>query len=194
MQPAEATAFPCDDIALPPTATFEVRIVCWNAKDVVSMDSWTNMNDTYVKLSIEGVKDSQSTDIHWRAKKGKASWNYRLKFKVELGHNTRTMKFPYLNLSMWDKDIVKYDDLIAETVLDLGRYFRRAYKKGGGQAFPDQAQEREEDQAHLFSSGAGAEEEGRQPERRSFRRITPRKGRTATATAPAATAKKGECR
>lgn len=52
-------------------------------------------------------------DIHWRAKKGKASWNWRMKFDVTLGHNTRTMKFPYLNISMWDKDILKYDDLIA---------------------------------------------------------------------------------
>jgi len=126
---AEATAFPPDDVALPPKAIFEVRMIVWKAKNVVSMDSLTNMNDTYVKAFIEGT-DSQTTDIHWRAKKGKASWNWRMKFDVELGHNTRTMKFPYLNLSMWDKDILKYDDVIAETVLDLGKYFKRAYKKG----------------------------------------------------------------
>jgi hypothetical protein len=128
MLPAEATAYPADDVALPPEAVFEVRLIVWKAKDVVSMDSLSNMNDTYVKAFIEGT-DSQSTDIHWRAKKGKASWNYRLKFDVNLGHNTRTMKFPYLNLSMWDKDILKYDDVIAETVLDLGKYLKRAYKK-----------------------------------------------------------------
>jgi uncharacterized membrane protein len=127
--PAEATAFPPDDVSLPPTAIFEVRIIIWKAKNVVSMDSLTNMNDTYVKAFIEGT-EKQTTDIHWRAKKGKASWNWRMKFDVQLGHNTRTMKFPYLNLSMWDKDILKYDDVIAETVLDLGKYFKRAYKKG----------------------------------------------------------------
>lgn len=126
---AEATAFPPDDVALPPKAIFEVRMIVWKAKNVVCMDSFGGMNDTYVKAFIEGT-DSQSTDIHWRAKKGKASWNWRMKFDVELGHNTRTMKFPYLNLSMWDKDILKYDDVIAETVLDLGKYFKRAYKKG----------------------------------------------------------------
>jgi len=127
--PAEATAFPPDDVSLPPTAIFEVRMIVWKAKNVVSMDSLTNMNDTYVKAFIEGT-EKQTTDIHWRAKKGKASWNWRMKFDVQLGHNTRTMKFPYLNLSMWDKDILKYDDVIAETVLDLGKYFKRAYKKG----------------------------------------------------------------
>lgn len=30
---------------------------------------------------------------------------------------------------MWDKDIIKWNDCIAETILDLGKYFRRAYKK-----------------------------------------------------------------
>ncbi len=32
------------------------------------------------------------TDTHWRCKRGKASWNYRLLFDVELGHSTRLMK------------------------------------------------------------------------------------------------------
>lgn len=30
---------------------------------------------------------------------------------------------------MWDKDIFKWNDCIAEGMLDLGRHFRRAYKK-----------------------------------------------------------------
>jgi len=34
MSPEEATAFPADDVALPPTQTFEVRLVVWKAKDV----------------------------------------------------------------------------------------------------------------------------------------------------------------
>ena len=38
------------------------------------------MNDTHVKAGIEGGRTA-TTDAHWRAKKGKASWNYRLKFK-----------------------------------------------------------------------------------------------------------------
>ena len=127
--PAEATAYLPDDVSLPPIATFEVRVVVWKAKDVSTMDSIDDMSDTYVKASIEGVEAAQTTDTHWRAKKGKASWNWRMKFDAELGHNTRTMKFPYLKLQMWDKDILKYDDLIAETDLDIGQYLKRAYKK-----------------------------------------------------------------
>ena len=89
------------------------------------MDSLTNMNDTYVEVSLHGA-ETQSTDIHWRAKGGKASWNYRLLFDVKLGENEPTYKFPHLGLKMWDKDVLKYDDLIAETVLSLQHYFRKA--------------------------------------------------------------------
>jgi hypothetical protein len=127
--PAEASAFLPDDVSLPPIATFEVRVVVWKAKDVSSMDSFDGLSDTYVRASLEGVDDAQTTDTHWRAKKGKASWNWRMKFDVLLGTNTRTMKFPYLKLQMWDKDLLKYDDLIAETDLDIGTYLKRSYKK-----------------------------------------------------------------
>lgn len=90
---------------------------------------WFAMSDTFVKASIEGVEAPQFTDIHWRAKKGKASWNYRLKFDVLLGTRTRSMKYPYLSLQMWDKSILSWDELIAEMQFDLGVYFKRAFKK-----------------------------------------------------------------
>ena len=48
---------------------------------------------------IEGC-DYQDTDTHWRCKKGKGSFNWRMKFDVELGHNTRAMKFPYLRFQV----------------------------------------------------------------------------------------------
>ena len=60
------------------------------------------MSDLYVKVWPEGCPP-QETDTHWRCKKGKASWNYRLLFDVELGHSTKAMKFPYLHLQLWDR-------------------------------------------------------------------------------------------
>src|SRR3546814_9075271 len=48
---------------------------------------------------IEGC-DHQDTDTHWRCKKGKGSFNWRMKFDVELGHNSRAMKFPYLRFQV----------------------------------------------------------------------------------------------
>ena len=83
---------------------------------------------SFVKVWPEGC-DPQTTDTHWRAKKGKGSWNYRLLFDVELGHNTRAHKFPYLHFQLWDKDILKYNDCIGEQTLDVGKFYRRAYRK-----------------------------------------------------------------
>lgn len=45
---------------------------------------------------------------------GKGSFNYRLKFPIELGPRSRAFKFPHLSLQMWDRDIVKWNDCIAE--------------------------------------------------------------------------------
>jgi hypothetical protein len=60
---------------------------------------------------------------------GKASFNWRMLFDVELGHNTRSMKFPYMHLQLWDRDILKWNDCAGEGVIDLGKYYRKAYKK-----------------------------------------------------------------
>ena len=50
MNPAEAGQFPPDDVSLPPTALFEVRVVIWKTKDVVAMDTLENMNDLFVRV------------------------------------------------------------------------------------------------------------------------------------------------
>jgi len=127
LRPSEATAYPVVDIALPPSVMCEVRLIIYKAKDVVAMDTLENMNDLYVKAWIEG-SDAQCTDVHWRAKKGKGSWNYRMKFNAELGHHNKFMKFPYLHLQMWDQDILKWNDIIAESVLDMSDFVNRAHK------------------------------------------------------------------
>jgi len=128
MRPEEAAAFPPDDIALPPTQIFEVRVVIWKCKDVPPMDTFEGMSDLFVKCWPEGCAP-QETDTHWRAKKGKASFNWRLLFDVELGQSTRAMKFPYLHLQLWDRDIVKWNDCAGEGAIDLGRFYRKAYKR-----------------------------------------------------------------
>jgi len=128
MKTEEGDMFPADDVMLPPSQIFECRLVVWRARDMVSMDALEDMNDLYFNAWIEGV-DKQSTDIHWRAKNGKGSFNWRMKFDVELGHNTKAMKFPYLHLQAWDKDVLKYSDCIGEGFENLGDDFSRAYKK-----------------------------------------------------------------
>ena len=84
MRPEAALVFPPDDVSLPPKQLFEVRVVIWKSKDVPPMDSLEGMSDLFMKVWPEGCPP-QETDTHWRCKKGKASWNWRLLFDVELG-------------------------------------------------------------------------------------------------------------
>lgn len=51
LNPAEAGQFPADDVSLPPTAMFEVRVIIWKTKDVVAMDTLENMNDLFVRVN-----------------------------------------------------------------------------------------------------------------------------------------------
>lgn len=46
---------------------------------------------------------------------------------MELGPTTRAFKFPYLHLQLLDKDLAKFDDAIAEAVLDMEPYYSAAY-------------------------------------------------------------------
>jgi hypothetical protein len=71
MTPEESNTFPPDDVSLPPTQLFEVRVVIWKSKNVPPMDSFEGMSDLFVKCWPEGCQP-QETDTHWRCKKGKA--------------------------------------------------------------------------------------------------------------------------
>ena len=130
MTPGEASTFLPDDISLQPNEMFEIRLVVWKCSDVPPSDLFggQNMTDMYVRSWVEGC-DIQETDTHWRAQNGKGSFNWRMKFDVELGHNTRAMKFPYLHFQLWDRELLKWNDCLAEATVGLGAYFRKAFKK-----------------------------------------------------------------
>lgn len=95
MTQAEAAQYPIVNIAKPPPKPFELRLIIWRTKNVISMDRLTHMNDMYGKVWIKDGKP-QETDIHWRAKKGRGSFNWRMKFDLEL-----PMKFPYMHIQVW---------------------------------------------------------------------------------------------
>ncbi|CAK4072437.1 unnamed protein product [Aphanomyces euteiches] len=137
LTPKDAAAYPPVDIALPPPITFELRVVIWKTKEVPNFDELTEMNDLFVRCQLEG-SDSQDTDIHWRAKKGKASFNWRMKFPVTLGHKQHNSKFPYFKMQMWDKDIFSSNDCIAEGILDMSPHFKKVCQlKAPYQVFQD---------------------------------------------------------
>ena len=99
-----------------------MRLVIWKARDVVAMDTLEDMNDLYVRCWVEGCAP-QDTDVHWRAKKGKGSFNWRMKFDVALGHSTKAMKFPYLHVQV-EHDRTRSTDRSKSIEIDRNRVDR----------------------------------------------------------------------
>ena len=128
----EARNFPMTDISLPPSQEFELRCIVWDAKDVVIKDTVTDQNDLRVigKFNVEGTTLKQETDIHWRAKSGKGSWNWRMIFPVTLPITKRCN----LQFSMWDQDVFSANDSIGEINMSLDIiliYLHKQFEKCG---------------------------------------------------------------
>ncbi|GMF53162.1 unnamed protein product [Phytophthora fragariaefolia] len=116
------------DISLPPPQMFEVRVIIYKAKNVTAGD-FTDLSDLFVKCWLQDRDDnSQSTDTHWRARHGRASFNWRMKFDVELPLDPeKEADRGYLHFQMWDRDVV-YDDCLADAVVDLTSFLKTAFK------------------------------------------------------------------
>jgi hypothetical protein len=116
------------DISLPPPQTFEVRVIVYKAKNVTAGD-FTDLSDLFVKSWLQNRDDkSQSTDTHWRARHGCASFNWRMKFDVELPLDPeKEADRGHLHFQMWDRDVV-YDDCLADAVVDLTSFLKTAFK------------------------------------------------------------------
>lgn len=116
------------DISLPPLQQFEVRVIVYKAKNVTPGD-FTDLSDLLVKTWLQSKDDkAQSTDTHWRAKNGKASFNWRMKFDLELPIDPDSEADKgYLHFQMWDKDLL-YDDCLADSVVDLSGFLKEAYR------------------------------------------------------------------
>ena len=105
----------------PEQREFEVRVCVWSAKDVPY-----EMGDYYVQTQL-GNGRPQKTDVHWRCRNGKGSWNWRLKLKVQLP--LTSPEHGRLSVQLWDQDIVKWNDIVGESTVDLYRWLLKAYHK-----------------------------------------------------------------
>ena len=128
LSPADAEATPPWDIAQPPPQEWELRVICWKCKGVPTDGSvdYSGLADLYVAARFGADGKEKRTDTHFRARDGRASWNYRYKWPVQMDAN---MKFQYLTLQLWDKDIASSNDCIGEQKLNLGPWFKRTYRR-----------------------------------------------------------------
>ncbi len=125
MEKDTASSFHIVDITVPPPEKFEVRVIIWRGDGIVSLGRKANICDPQIICRI-GQGKPQKTDIHWRAKNGKASWNWRMKFDVELpmeeGWDSQ------MEFQLVDKKLVGPDKLTASAIINLESYFKRAFR------------------------------------------------------------------
>jgi hypothetical protein len=124
MDSASAKLNPMINISPPPKEPWELRVIVWQCKEVTIKDEITQQNDLYITglLDSPGQKKKR-TDTHLRSKKGKGSFNWRMKYQVEL-----PMKNPRFNIQVWDMDIFSANDFICEATLNLSSLSQKAFK------------------------------------------------------------------
>jgi len=127
MTPSEAAKTPKEDISPPEPLNCELRLIIWQARNVVFKDA--KMSDIFVTAAPDDQKP-QSTDVHYRSEDGKGSFNWRMKFPITL-----PVKTPRLKIQVWDKDFFNPNDAIAEANLNLRSFFNKMYKKRSTREF-----------------------------------------------------------
>ena len=112
------------DISPRPPQKFELRLIIWSCEGVPLSDI-EGVSDLYVTASINSG-EPRETDTHYRSQEGKASWNWRMKFNLELTEETRCI----LNLQFWDRDLLCSNDAISDACLDLTPEAQQALELG----------------------------------------------------------------
>jgi len=120
--------FPVWDISEAPEEEFEVRIVVWKVEGIPPGDEFTDQSDLYVKLKV-GNEKWKSTDTHFLAKKGKGSFNYRIKYPVTMedGGKIRGEGACKLKIQVWDADLLSKSDMLCTAQMNLGNAFKNAW-------------------------------------------------------------------
>jgi len=74
------------------------------------------VNDAFITAYIDnpdGTRQSLDTDTHWRSNK-EATWNYRMKFKVDTPLPKGQMNRVKIVFQAWDWDLIGSNDFICE--------------------------------------------------------------------------------
>ena len=87
----------------------------------------SNVATFYAEFELGASDRKRSTDIHWRCRSGRASWNWRIKMPITLPLASPEMG--RLSVLLWDKDVVKWNDVVGQTQLDLYRWLLKAYRE-----------------------------------------------------------------
>ncbi|KAK3706775.1 hypothetical protein QZH41_015339 [Actinostola sp. cb2023] len=149
---------------------YVLRVVVWNTADVFLEETsitGEKMSDIFVKGWLDGLDDSQETDVHYRSLNGEGNFNWRLVYPfMYLPHDRKLVKTekeylwsvsetmikltPKLVIQIWDNDIIGSDDFIGSVELDLTHLLDPAPTSGRCK-LPTIIKQSADDQIDLFS-------------------------------------------
>ena len=124
LPPDVAQDHPMVDIKPPPAQEWELRVICWKAKECVG-DDYSGLSDLYCEFRFPGTKRTYQTDTHYRAKNNKASWNYRIKFPMTLDAFSKDKR---LTVQLWDRDIGS-NDCLGSASISLDKWLKRIFRR-----------------------------------------------------------------
>jgi hypothetical protein len=132
------------ELMRPEKREFEIRIAVYCLEELATHFSiTTDVQDLYMEFKMPGAVpmssksgvrrligpkkgDAARTDTHWRCPNYKASWNYRVKFSASLP--LKSTGEALLDISLWDKDAIGYNDQLGFANENLYDHLVKAYR------------------------------------------------------------------
>lgn len=111
---------PLWDISPKPPQEFIMRVCVFGTEDIKMMDV-EGTSDVYIRGFFDSRKDPLETDTHYRCQTGRASFNYRLNFKMEVPRSHYNF-----TVQAYDRDFFKSNDIIGSAIIDLRQAFEDA--------------------------------------------------------------------
>jgi C2 domain/Ferlin C-terminus len=110
------------DITPKPPLVFEARLIIWKSERVPT-SAIEGLSDLYVRAWVN-KETPKETDTHYRCQGGTGSWNWRIKFNVNIDG-----KSPYeLMLQLWDRDFFSSNAFIGDASVNFTDIAKEAWE------------------------------------------------------------------
>ena len=111
---------PIWDISPRPPAEFEARLIIWKTEDVKTYDV-EGTSDLYVRAWVN-TSEPKETDCHYRCQTGEGSFNWRMLFPITIPYDIYRV-----NIQIWDRDILSFNDFIADATFTFDALAKDAW-------------------------------------------------------------------